>query len=824
MKKGKIIVAALVAAAFLSAEAVEIKQEHIDRAQKLVEQMTLDEKLQFLGGKTSFTLWANERLGIPDIRLADGPQGLRNHAPHSTLYPAGILAASTWNRDVVRRYGESLGDDARARGVGILLGPGVNIYRSPLCGRNYEYMGEDPYLASEIAVNYINGVQSKGVIATVKHFAANNQEWGRHHVSSDVDERTLHEIYFPAFRNAVRKAGVGAVMDSYNLVNGVHSTQNRWLNTDILRDLWGFKGILMSDWTSVYSTVPAVASGLDLEMPKPVFFKPEKIKEALANGRITEGMIDSKVRHLLATFIAFGLLDREQKDCSIPLDYDKSRQTALDVAREGIVLLKNEGNLLPLKGRTLILGPNCDTIVSGGGSGAVSPFKVSALSAAMKQMRKNTVAIPESKLYRDISEMVFTDSSCSRRGFTARYYKNQKMEGLPDVVRTDSAISFRWQYAGPFPDFPEDHFSASWSGFYRPDKDGVLKLRISGDDGYRVIINGKTVTGDWGNHALSSREIEYEVKRGTGYDIRIDYFDNISDASVDFSLGMLDEEMLDRELRRADNVVYCTGFNSGLEGEGFDRTFAIPAFQEKFINRLAKGNPNLTVVLNAGGGVDFSGWGEAAKGILLAWYPGQEGGKAIAEILTGKLSPSGKLPISIERRAEDNPSWGSYYANGEKARSAATQECKHVEYKEGIFSGYRGYDRNGTAPLYPFGFGLGYSAFEFDDLEILPDGEDKYKVIFTLSNVGKMEASEVAQIYVADNECSVPRPLKELKGFEKVRLLPGKSKRVEVALDREAFSFYNPDLHEFVVEPGYFTIYVGNSSANLPLSGSIHIP
>lgn len=819
--KRRFFLATLLAIASVAANAVVITQEHRERARKLVEQMTLDEKLKCLGGKTSFSLWGNERLGIPEIRLADGPQGLRNHAPHSTLYPAGILAAATWNRDIVNRYGESLGDDSRARGVGILLGPGVNIYRSPLCGRNYEYMGEDPYLASEMAVRYIKGVQSKGVIATVKHFAANNQEWSRHHVSSDVDERTLHEIYFPTFRKSVQEAGVGAVMNSYNLLNGVHATQNRWLNTDILRNLWGFNGILMSDWTSVYSTVNATASGLDLEMPKPVFYKPEKVKDALANGRITEGMIDQKVEHLLSTFIAFGLLDRVQKDSDIPLDYDKSRQTALDVAREGIVLLKNDGNLLPLKGRTLVLGPNCDTITSGGGSGSVSPFSVMPVSRAMKQMRKNTVVIPENKLYYDITKEVFTDSTCRHHGFIGKYYKNQKMEGTPDVVRTDTTIHFLWEYERPFPDFPEDHFSASWSGFYRPAKDGVLKIRISGDDGYRVIINGKTVTGDWGNHALSSREVEYEVTKGKGYDIRVDYFDNISSANIICSFGMMDEDTLNRELRRADNVVYCTGFNSGLEGEGFDRPFAIPAFQEKFINRLAAVNPNITVVLNAGGGVDFSKWGDAAKAILLAWYPGQEGGQAIAEILTGKLSPSGKLPISIEAKPEDNPCHDSYYANNDKVRSNHTRECKHVEYKEGIFTGYRGYDRNGVKPLYPFGYGLGYSRFEFSDLKLVPVGKDKVEVSFTIRNVGKMEASEVAQIYVSDNECSQPRPVKELKGFEKVRLQPGKSQRVSVTLDKEAFSFYNPDLHDFVVEPGSFTISVGNSSANLPLSASV---
>ncbi len=796
--------------------AVEISDNDIARARAIVEKMTLDEKIACLSGKTSFSLRENKRLGIPEIRLADGPQGIRNHAPHSTLYPCGILAAATWNRDIVNRYGASLGDDARARGVGILLGPGVNIYRSPLCGRNYEYMGEDPYLTSEMAVQYINGVQSRGVIATVKHFAANNQEWNRHHASSDVDERTFHEIYFPAFRKAVQKAGVGAVMNSYNLVNGVHATENPWLDIEILRKLWGFKGILMSDWTSVYSTANAANAGLDLEMPKQVFFTPEKLKAELATGRITEAVIDKKVEHLLSTFSAFGLLDRVQKLDSIELDYAPSRETALAVAREGIVMLKNDKGILPLRGRTVVLGPNADTICSGGGSGSVSPFSVVPVSRALKAMRKNTVLLTDDVLYKDITAKVCTDTTYTTHGFTGRYYKNQKMQGEPDRVRIDSIIDFWWEYGKPFEDFPDDHFSASWSGCYRADRDGQLKIRIGGDDGYRIFVNDSLVAGDWGNHAFSSREVEYDVASGRDYRIKVDYFDNISSANISCSLLLLDEELLARELRRADNVVYCTGFDGNVEGEGFDRSFALPGYQERFIAKLAAMNPSLSVVVNAGGGVDFSRWADKARSILMAWYPGQEGGTDIAEILTGKLSPSGKLPISIETKLADNPCSENYHQN-----APSNRECSHVDYREGVFTGYRGYDRSGIEPMYPFGFGLSYSTFDFSNLDVKKTGQDSVVVSFDIKNTGKRAASEVAQIYVGDVECSSPRPKKELKGFEKVNLKPGETRRMEVSLDKEAFAFYDLDKHDFVVEPGAFVIYVGNSSANLPLSQEI---
>lgn len=797
--------------------AVSITEEHKAKARSLVDAMTLDEKIDYISGETSFSLRPVERLGIPRIRLADGPQGIRNHCEHSTLYPSGILLAATWNRDLARQYGESLGDDARARGVGILLGPGVNMYRSPLCGRNYEYMGEDPYLTSEIAVDYINGVQSRGVIATIKHFAANNQEWNRHHASSDIDERTLQEIYFPSFRKAVKEAGVGAVMNSYNLLNGVHSTENKWLNTDILRDSWGFEGILMSDWTSVYSTVNAAASGLDLEMPKAVRFTKPLIKEAIATGRLTEDNIDRKVEHLLATFIAFGLLDREQKDSTIPFDYEKSRETALNVAREGIVLLKNEDGILPLKGRTVVLGPNAGRIPTGGGSGFVSPFSVTTVADGLVDMNKRCVALTDDVLYKDLTGTIFTDSTCTTKGFTGKYYTNMKLEGEPVMVRIDSVLNFSWGRMAPSSELPEDHFSAEWSAYYKPAVNTLLKIRISGDDGYRVKINGKVVAGDWGNHAMSSREIEYNLEAGKAYDFEIEYFDNISDATLICSFMALDEDLLSRELKRADNVVYCTGFNSDVEGEGFDRNFGLPSYQEQFMKRIHSLNPNLVVVVNAGGGIDFSVIDDIARAILMAWYPGQEGGKAIAEVLTGRLSPSGKLPISIEARLEDNPCAANYHKNADPKE----RECAHVEYREGVFTGYRGYDRNGVKPRYPFGFGLSYSSFDFSNLEVSKVGDYDVEVSFDIKNTGKLQASEVAQVYVSDETSSVPRPVKELKGFEKITLKPGESRRVTVSLDKEAFEYYDLNSGNFVVEPGQFTISVGNSSDNLPLKSTV---
>lgn len=812
-----LLVTAAVTFTAVAAKAQTVTPEIEKRAAAIVEKMTLEEKVSYLSGATSFSLREIPRVGISTVLLADGPVGLRNHAPHSTLYPASMLSAATWNRDLLYRLGRSLGDDARAWGVGILLGPGVNIYRSPLCGRNYEYFGEDPYLTSEAALAYINGVQSRGVIATIKHFAGNNQEWSRHHVSSEIDERTLFEIYFPAFYKAVTKGNVGAVMDSYNLLNGVHSTENAWLNKEVLRRRWGFNGIIMSDWTSVYSTIAAANNGLDLEMPKGKNLNIEKLRPAIEAGTVDERVIDEKVRHILQTVMAFGIFDRKQKDESIPLDNPSSHETALALAREGVVMLKNDDGVLPLRGTTALVGPNATVITTGGGSGNVVPYTQTTVSAALAKMKPKTIMLTDDVIYEDIAGQVFTDSTMTAKGFRGEYFKNKGLKGKADVVRVDPAVDFDWQYGAPMDGFPTDTFSVRWSGCYTAKADETLKIYIGGDDGYRLKVNGKTVAGDWGNHAYSFRELALKVKAGVRNDIVVEYFDNISSANIKVSLKRLNEKKLFDGVRKADNVVYCAGFNSSIEGEGFDRPFELPQFQQEMITRIAAENANMVVVVNAGGGIAFKPWIDKVKGVLMAWYPGQEGGQAIAEILRGKLSPSGKLPISIEERLEDNPCYENYHEN------MPGRELRSVEYREGVFMGYRGYDRTGVKPLFPFGFGLSYSTFEYSGLTLEKTAGGDVKVAFSVKNTGKMEAKETAQVYVSDPVSTVKRPLKELKNFEKISLKPGETKRVELTLGKDAFAYYDVMRQQFVVEPGTFTVSVGGSSADLPLKQDIEL-
>ncbi|MDY4409611.1 MAG: glycoside hydrolase family 3 C-terminal domain-containing protein [Prevotella sp.] len=786
-----------------AAQQYVINDQCRQKARELVSKMTLEEKIDYLGGDVDgFTIRAIPRLGLPAVKMADGPQGMRNGV-NSTLYPCGILSAASWNRGMVRTVGNSLGNDFRSYGVGIILGPGVNIYRAPMNGRNFEYFGEDPYLASETAVNYIEGVQDKGVIATVKHFALNNQEWSRHKVTSDADERTMEEIYFPTFRKAVEKAHVGAVMCSYNLVNGLHASENPWLLRDKLREEWGFKGILMSDWNSVYSGFNAIMAGLDLEMPNAAFANKATLLPLVRRGIIPESVIDEHVQHILQTLLAFHLLDKpllasHPKDSDLP----SSKQAALDMAREGIVLLKND-NVLPLKGTIAVIGPNADIVVKGGGSGEVSPFSSVSLWQGIHQATSRAKLIKDEVWKKNVPLT-----------FKAQYYNNQNLQGQPVVEQQEEGVAHNWGNGSPAENVNADHFSARWTGTYTPDRDEELLVSAKGDDGFRVFINDKEVINDWSNHGVQQRQTMVHFNEGKPYRIVLEYYENDQSAEVGMELTRLDIDDLKHALSKADNVILSLGFNHDTEGEDFDRPFELDSQQLALIDAAHAANKNVVAVINSGGGVEMQSWMNKVKAIVMAWYPGQEGGTALADIMLGKISPSGKLPISIEAKWSDNPVHDSYYDT--------PHTPNRVLYSEGVFVGYRGYDKCGRKPLFPFGYGLSYTHFTYSNLSVSKEG-NMVKVGFDVKNDGSRDGKEVAQVYVHDVNSPVPRPLKELKGYDKVMIKKGETKHITIMLDEEAFHYYDVNAHKFVTHSGEYQIMVGPSSSVLPLTANIQL-
>lgn len=811
----------LVFAVALNAQS-RITQEHKDRAAHVVSQMTLEEKINYIAGYDSWYIRAIDRLGLPAVKMADGPQGVRNDT-RSTLYPSGIAAAATWDKALINRMGVALGQDSRARGVHILLGPGANIYRSPLCGRNFEYFGEDPYLAGEIAASYIIGLQSQGVMASIKHFAGNNQEFARHSVSSDIDERTLHEIYFPAFEKAVKKADVATIMTSYNLLNSVHASESKYLNYDVLRDMWGYNGLVMSDWTSCYSPLNVATWGVDLEMPLAQCLKPEILKDLVQTGMLDERYLDRKCQHIIQTIFAFEFDKRSQLDKSIPENNPESDAVALELSRSAIVMLKNQDNFLPIKkGKVVVCGPNSNKVVTGGGSGFVTPLIATSVADAMPTMDKKIKTFVVEDQTMDSIDGMFADKAMTVPGVLVQVYQNTELLGTPVKEYVSENIYISDTAAEAHEELVAENQSSRYTFWYKPAQDDTYMLKLVANDGARIIINGETVLDKWGGTSWNRGQVKYDFKAGQLYECVVEHY-NIS-GKIALQLGIAPNVMSNpqnlKAIKEADCVVVCHGHDRVTEKENSDRTFQLPDGQEEFLREILKYNKNVVVVLNAGGAVDMASWMPEVKAVLMAWYPGQQGGTAISEIITGKVCPSGRLPISIEKKIEDNPSSANYYENVDRVRSNSINPYSRVEYREGIFMGYRGYEKNNIEPLFPFGYGLSYTSFEYSDIAVTGKGQE-FTVTFKVKNTGKVAGSEVAQVYVTDDKCSVVRPVKELKGFEKVNLKPGETKTVSVKLDQEAFRFYDSFTHGFVVEPGTFTVSVGSSSADIRLTSSL---
>jgi len=826
MNNWRLVVAIILlfVAQFAIAQAPPSKPEVEKRVDSILSQMTQDEKIEIIGGINDFFTRPNPRLRIPALKMSDGPMGVHDYGL-TTAYPAGIALAASWNTELAHRVGVSMGNDARARGVHFILGPGMNIYRAPMNGRNFEYFGEDPFLASRMAVSVIKGIQEQRVVATAKHFAGNNSEFARMTLSSDIDERTLREIYLPAFEAAVKEAKVGAVMDAYNLVNGTYMTANDHLNNQILKREWGFDGMLMSDWGATHEGIAAFNGGLDLEMPSPNFMNRDTLLPALKDGKATTATLNDKVRRILRTAIEFGFLDQPQEDTDIPTLSQEGKQVALAEARDAMVLLKNSNNLLPLnagKTKTIaVIGPDAyPAVVSGGGSAETKPFNavsyLEGISNRLGTKVKVLYAVDTPVLDQVFENSEFVTAPGGESGLKGEYFSTQDIKGAPALVRTDKHVHLDFGEGSFAPGEPIDHFSIRWTGYFVPKNTGDYTFFTSADDGVRLYVDDVVGIDDWLPHSQTVDSYAKHLEAGKAYKIRLEYFEDVGSAIVGFGVTRA-EEYMGRETKplaaKADAVILCVGFDPKTEGEGSDRTFQLPGGQDELIQQISAVNKNTIVVLTAGGNVDMTRWIDNVPVVLDAWYPGQEGGTALAQILFGDYSPSGKLPASFERLWEDNPTFHSYYPGPDEHR---------VKYSEGVFLGYRYFDRSETKPLFAFGYGLTYTTFAYSNLSVTPQTGNLSGLVavsFDVKNTGKRAAAEITELYVGDSHASVPRPVKELKGFAKINLEAGETKRVTLKLDRRAFSFYDVNKKDWSADPGDFTILVGGSSDNIQLRG-----
>jgi len=826
------IVVLLCLCSFSQSDPPSSQIEH--RIDSILSQMTIEEKIDLLGGVDDFYTRGVSRLGVPRFKMADGPLGVRNYGPATTM-AGGINLAATWNPNLAERVGAEIGRDARAKGVHFLLGPGVNIYRAPMNGRNFEYFGEDPFLASRITVGYIKGVQSQGVSATVKHFMGNNSEFDRHNTDAIIDERTMREIYMPVFEAAVKEAHVGAIMDSYNLTNGVHMTQNEYLNSDVVKKEWGFNGLIMSDWTSTYDAIAAANSGLDLEMPSGKFMNRGNLLPAVQQGKVSVATIDDKVRRMLRVAAQFGWLDRDQTDLTVPRYNQPGRETALQAAREGMVLLKNEGSVLPFRKDNIksiaVIGPDSyPAVPDGGGSARVQPFTAISFLEGLSNHPGTSVPVYYSRGVPTLSDMAdatdfFTAATNGQPGVRAEYFENDDLQGMPLVSRTEQHINVGAQGRT----FPDRTLSDRWIGYYIPKREELYDVFVesTGEDGgfYRLYVDGQLVLDNWKTNTAIMNSTSLQLA-ATTHKFVLEHHGRSNWLGKRLRLGIVAHDaVVDQQAKllaaSADAVIVAVGFDPETESEGGDRTFRLPPGQDQLIQEMAGANKNVVVVITSGGAVDMKSWLDRVPAVLQAWYPGQEGGTALAEILFGEVNPSGRLPVSFERRWEDNPVHDSYYPQDGGTR---------IQYKEGVFVGYRGYEHSGRKPLFPFGYGLSYTTFDYSNLSVstgvTKTGTNSFwwaEVAFDVTNTGNRKGAEVAQLYVADRHSKVERPMKELKGFAKINLRPGEKQRVTLKLDKGTLSYFDIQSKQWRVDPGEFEVLVGSSSADIRLRGRLSL-
>ena len=809
------------------------------KIEALIHGMTLEQKIDYIGG-TGFAVRAIPELHLPAFEMSDGPIGTRSNAGFpSTTYAAGIGLAASWDRELAARVGAGIGRDARSRGVHYMLGPGVNIYRSPRNGRNFEYFGEDPFLTSNIAVGYITGMQEQGVSSTIKHYLGNNSEFLRHDSDSIIEERALRELYLPAFEAAVKKAHVGAIMDSYNLINGQHATQNSYFNTEIVRKEWKYPGVMMSDWLATYDGVAAANGGLDLEMPEGKFMNRRSLLPAVKAGTVKEAVLDEKVRHILSTAMAFGWLDRPQTDPMISYVDGRNKEAALDSARESAVLLKNEGHLLPLDKSqlktVLIVGPEAyPGVPVGGGSAGVAPFHMVSDVEGLTTALGTSVNVLYERGLPTLSELAratefTTEKSGGKPGVTVETFATADLSDtastkvLPHInvpgsdwqalMEEDPAALMALFTSG------EKLSSHRYTGYYNAAAAGKYMMVLEGtgeNSGSRVYVDDKLVIDNWKIVRAFQPDIYLELTAGRHKVVVEDYQKDYAGGHIRLAIVDPAKVVSTRAMelaRRADVVIVAAGYQSENESEGGDRTWNLPFGQDELIEAMAAANHKTIVSISSGGGIDFNAWLDRVPAVLERFYPGQEGGTALAEILLGKVNPSGHLPATFEKQAEDNPTYNNYYPEGDTNR---------VIYKEGIFVGYRGYQHNHVKPLFPFGFGLSYTTFKFGDLKVAADATGA-TVSFDVTNTGRVAGAEVAQVYVSEMHAHVPRPERELKGFERVKLAAGETKHVTVELVPRAFAYYDVAQKKWRVDPGKFGIEVGDSVESADLQGSMDV-
>ena len=803
------------------------------RASLLLERLTLQQKVALMHGADtdvySGYVPGNAELAIPALTLNDGPAGMR--IGPSTALPAPLALAASWDRTLATEYGEVLGRDTRAKGADVILGPMVNIVRASQAGRTFESFGEDPYLASQMVAPEIRAIQAQHVIATIKHFALNNQENGRLRDRSIVDDRTLHEIYLPAFR-ASASAGVGAAMCAYNRIDADWACENHRMLSMLDGEL-GFDGFIMSDWGAQHSTVAAANAGLDMEMPDDEFYGNALLK-AVHDGSVSEKNIDEHASRILSAMFAAGLFEHPPK--SEPFPVQRDAVAAREVAEQSAVLLKNSGSLLPLGASRVhsiaIIGGSADleTSLNGGSAWVHASTGKSPLDAIRRFVgTRATVrfAYAQGVPFLDPSPTVDSltlapDAQRSTHGLHAEYFDNDRLSGKPIVTRTDERLDFNWQFDPPLREIP-GAYSVRWTATFTPPSDGRYSFGLEHRSGVRFVFDGTTVADrPKMSYDISTSAFTRALKGGHPYPVVVE-MRHPKDAGYDVIRLLWQPPAGTRtpdieravDLARRSNVAIV--FAGEFRTEQYDRpTIALTGMQEELIRAVAHANPRTIVVLNTGGPVAIGSWANDVPAIVNMWYPGEESGAAVADVLFGNANPSGKLPVTFPASPQQIVApvrWGATPYEGAP---------RAVQYREGLRVGYRWYDANHLAPAFPFGFGLSYTTFRLANVRIAGSSDGSKTVRVDVENTGRKRGAEVVQLYVG-YPSAAGEPPKVLRGFQKIWLQPGEKKVAAFTLQPDAFAVWDTQANSWKSVRGDYTIWIGTSSRDLPMRATLAI-
>ena len=840
------VLALSVSQAFIAdaSAAMRTEAEAQTMAQNTLAQMTLEEKLNYLGGTGGWDLKPLARLGVPQIYGADGGLGVRYTSQgndQGVVYPSGPNLAATFNLRRAVEFGRALGYDTATGGYHYITGPGMNLYRMPYGGRNFEYLGgEDPFLGAAMAPAVINGIQSRGVWADAKHFAANDQETNRFTLNQLIPERVLREMTLPSFESAAKNGKVALMMCSFQLNNGDHACESAHLLREILKQQWGYTGFVQSDYGAVVDGPKAAQAGTDIDMLFGTQMNSEMLTPFIESGELSVATIDDKVLRMLRKIYLFSF-DTYVPPTTHDMDNPASNEAALLAAREGIVLLKNKDNLLPLDRNSVksvavigVLGKYAPP--TGFGSASISARNYISEVSGLQQISPNVKVtfLDGLSLDPDAALWAHDEDGDSTAGMSAEYFTNPDWSGTPAATRTEEFVNIDWDADDDLPTNGDTaNTSIRWTGKITPTQSGDHVFKVRADGAIRLTVDGQEIIDNGDGDPLPDNAIpptipefaKVNLQAGQTYDVVLEYSRRPGYVAslggytgVQMSWAALSAP---EDLSTYDAVLVAVGNSNEYEGEGWDHGFELPEYQSQLIQSVAARNPNTIVALHGGTGLKVSDWVDQVAGLLHAFYPGQNGGQALAEILFGRVNPSGKLPISMERNIEDNPAYASFPIFDNYGT------VLQMSYADDLFLGYRGYERNGTQPLYPFGFGLSYTQFEYKNITVTPQvavGNAPIRVSFDVTNTGQRAGAEVAQLYVGERNPPVTRAKKELKGFEKVLLQPGETQRLTIQLNGRSLAYYEPRNRAWVMNEGTFDVSVGASSADIRLTAQITNP